>query len=75
MACTPQELVTDARCLAAGLSDQQLLASIAFSMATLAGAASTEPQALLDSAGCLVNLSTQELLAIIAYQQCQLLGG
>lgn len=74
MACTPAELVSDSRCLAAGMTDTQLLASIAYSLATLAGS-STDPDDLVEQAGCLNNLDEQTLLAIIAYQQCVLNGG
>lgn len=73
--CTPQALVTDSKCVFAALSERQLLASIAFNLATIAGA-STDPAALSASSKCLFTaFSEKQLLAIIVYLQCQLNGG
>ena len=74
MACTPAELVSDAKCLAAGMSDHQLLAYIAYQLATNASEAAT-PANLASLGKCLFHLSDRQLLAAIAYFQCQLNGG
>lgn len=70
MACTPSELVDDAKCLAAGMSDHQLLAAIAYTFAVAVGEATT-PANLIEIGKCLAQtMSDRQLLAAIAYFQC-----
>lgn len=75
MACDASTLAADALCVAAGLSNHQLLAYIAWQLATNA---SLEPtSANLAALGkCLAaGMSDHQLLASIAYSQCVLAGG
>lgn len=75
MACTPQDLVTDARCLAAALSDRQLLASIACILATQNGMA-CDATTLEAESKCLWSaMNERQLLAAIAYLLCTGGGG
>ena len=72
--CTPQTLITDSRCLAAAMGERQLLASIAYSLAVLAGS-DTDPQSLITQSECLwTAMSERQLLAAVVYLQCQLNG-
>ena len=75
MACDPSTLSDEAKCLAQGLSNHQLLAYIAWQLATTAG--QTPTAANLSALGkCLAQgMSDHQLLASIAYSQCVLAGG
>lgn len=75
MACSPSELVDNSKCLFASMSERQLLASIAYNLAVLAGE-STDPSNLVADSKCLwTALNERQLLASIVYLQCQLAGG
>lgn len=75
MACTAQELVTDARCLVAGMNDRQLLAAIACLLADSLGMA-CDPQTLVEDSRCLwESMSERQLLASIALSICNGGGG
>jgi hypothetical protein len=70
MSCDAQSLVSDAKCLAAGMSDHQLLAAIAYTFAVAVGEDPT-PANLTALGKCLVQgMSERQLLAAIAYFQC-----
>lgn len=70
MACTPAALVADAKCVAAGLSDHQLLAYIAYQLAVNAGESPT-PANLASLGKCIAaGLGDRQLLSAIAYFQC-----
>lgn len=74
-ACDAQELVTPSRCLVQGMSQHQLLASIAYQLAV---AASVDPSAanLVAQSKCLAQgMGDRQLLAAIAWLQCELAGG
>lgn len=71
MACDAQTLVDDSECLVQGMSERQLLASIAYQLAVIAGS-DPEPDALNEQAKCFIHLSERQLLAIIAWLQCQI---
>lgn len=73
--CDAQTLVTDARCLAAGMSERQLLAYIAYQLAVNAGEDPTAEN-LTELSRCLVaGMSERQLEAAIVWLQCQLNGG
>jgi len=69
--CTPETLVADAACLIAGMSDHDLLAYIAWQLATNAGVDPT-PANLRNLSRCVSAglIGEQELLAAIAYSVC-----
>lgn len=76
MACTPEVLVSDARCLVQGMSERQLLASIACQLAVAAGE-ECDAASLIASSKCILEAATsdRELLAVIVWLQCQIAGG
>lgn len=74
MACDAETFVSDARCLAAGMSDRQLLAYIAYQSAVNAGESPT-PANMASVARCLMYLGERQLLAAIAYYACSGSGG
>ncbi len=73
--CTPQELVTDSRCLVAAMNDRQLLAAILCVLATQNDMA-CDAQTLVASSKCLWSaMSERQLLASIALTLCEGGGG
>lgn len=75
MACDPQTLVTDAKYLIAGMSDHDLLAYIAWQLATNAGITPTPATLMANAKFLREGMGQAELLASIAYSQCVLAGG
>ncbi len=73
--CTPQELVTDSRCLVAAMNDRQLLAAILCVLATQ-NDMPCDPATLVASSKCLWSaMSERQLLASIALTLCEGGGG
>lgn len=70
--CTPATLVANSVCLVQGMSEHELLASIAYQLAVSAGG-STNPATLVAQSKCFISRSDRELLAIIALLSCELL--
>lgn len=69
--CSPAALVESSKCVSAGMSDHQLLASIAYQLAVASGG-STDPEDLVAESKCFTHLGDRQLLAIIALLQCEL---
>lgn len=75
MACTASALTSDSRCLVQGMSERQLLASIAYQLAVAAGV-EPSPSVLIGQARCLAaGLGDHQLMAVIANLQCLINGG
>ena len=72
--CTPATLLANAKCLTC-LSEKELLAVIAYSLATRAGlsTSATTLLALINAAGY-QDLSEKDTLRIQAYCLCEILG-
>lgn len=74
MACDAATMASESRCLAAGMSDRQLLAYIAYQSAVNAGESPT-PANIASVARCLSYLGERQLLSSIAYFACLGSGG
>lgn len=75
MACDPQTLVTDARCLVQGMSERQLLASLVCILA-VQNSMACDPATLVADSKCLwTSMSERQLLASAVLMLCTGGGG